>query len=46
LAAQVVSHTVAASPNALLAAGKDHCTVFCELLYSVMKEMVNDNNES
>jgi hypothetical protein len=35
-----MSHTVAASLNALLAAGKDHCSAFCELLYSVMKEIV------
>jgi hypothetical protein len=40
-----MSHAVAASLNALVAADKDHCTVFYELLYSVMKEVVNGNNE-
>jgi hypothetical protein len=45
LAAQVTSHNVAASLSALVAAGKNHCTVFYELLYSVVKEVVNDNNE-
>jgi hypothetical protein len=28
LAAHVMSHTVAASLNALVATGKDHCTVY------------------
>jgi hypothetical protein len=35
---------VAASLNALVATCKDHCTV-CYELYSVMKEMANENNE-
>jgi hypothetical protein len=35
---------VAASLNALVATGKDHCTV-CYELYSVMKEMANENNK-
>jgi hypothetical protein len=43
LAAQVMSHTVAAGLNTLVATGKDHCTVWYEL-YSVMKEMANENN--
>jgi hypothetical protein len=44
LAAQVMSHKVAASLNALVAIGKDHCTV-CYELYSVTKEVANENNE-
>jgi hypothetical protein len=36
---------VAASLSALVATGKDHCTV-CYELYSVMKEVANENNES
>jgi hypothetical protein len=44
LAAQIMSHNVAASLNTLLATGKDHCTV-CYELYSVMKEVDNENNE-
>jgi hypothetical protein len=43
-AAHVMSHTVAASLNALVATGKDHCTV-CFELCSLMKEMANENNE-
>jgi hypothetical protein len=35
---------VAASLNTLVATGKDHCTVWYEL-YSVMKEVANENNE-
>jgi hypothetical protein len=44
LAAQVMSHTVAASLNALVATGKDQLTV-CYELYSVMKEVADENNE-
>jgi hypothetical protein len=36
---------VAVSHNALVAAGKDHCTVYYELC-SVMKEVANENNEN
>jgi hypothetical protein len=43
LAAQVVSHTVAAGLNTLVDTGKDQCTVWYEL-YSVMKEVANENN--
>jgi hypothetical protein len=45
LAAQVMNHPGAADLGALVATGKDYCTVFYE--YSVMKEMINDtsNNE-
>jgi hypothetical protein len=43
-AAQVMSHTVATSLSALVATGKDHCTV-CYELYSVTKEVANENNE-
>jgi hypothetical protein len=35
---------IAASLNAVIATGKDHCTV-CYELYSVMKEMANEKNE-
>jgi hypothetical protein len=35
---------VAASLNALVATGKDHLPV-CYELYSVMKEMANENNK-
>jgi hypothetical protein len=35
---------VAGSHNALVATGKDHCAVYYEL-YSVMKEVANENNE-
>jgi hypothetical protein len=45
LAAQVMSHTVAASFYALVAKSKDCCTLCCEL-YSVMKEVAIENNES
>jgi hypothetical protein len=38
-------HAVAASLSALVATGKCHCIVFCELLYSVMKEVANENND-
>jgi hypothetical protein len=41
LAVQVMSHTVAASICALVATGKDQCTV-C----SVMEEVANENNEA
>jgi hypothetical protein len=44
LAAQVMSHAVAAGLNTLVAAGKDHCTVWYEL-YSLMNEVANENNE-
>jgi hypothetical protein len=44
LAAQVMSHTVAVILNALVATGKDHCTV-CYELYSVMNEVANEINE-
>jgi hypothetical protein len=44
LAAQVMSHTVAARLSAVVATGKDHCTV-CYELYSVKKEVANENNE-
>jgi hypothetical protein len=40
-----MSHTVAESLTALVATGKDDCTL-CYELYSVMKEVVNENNES
>jgi hypothetical protein len=45
LAAQVVSHTVAASLNALVATGKEHCALCCGL-YSVVQKVANENNES
>jgi hypothetical protein len=35
---------IAASLNALVTTGKDHCTI-CYELYSVMKEMANENNK-
>jgi hypothetical protein len=38
LAAQIMSHIVAASLNALVATGKEHCTV-CYELFSVMNEV-------
>jgi hypothetical protein len=41
LPAQVMSHTVAASLSALVATGKDQCTVYYEL-YTDVKE---GNNE-
>jgi hypothetical protein len=44
LAAQVMSYTVAASLSALVATGKDQCTV-CYELFSAMKEVANENNE-
>jgi hypothetical protein len=44
LAAQVMSHTVAASLNVLVASGKEHCTVCCELC-ALMIEVANANNE-
>jgi hypothetical protein len=40
-----MSHTVAASLSALMAAGKNQCTVSYDL-YSVMKEVANENNEA
>jgi hypothetical protein len=43
LAAQVMSHTLEASLNALVATGEGHCT--CILLCSLMKGVVNENNE-
>jgi hypothetical protein len=33
------------SLNSLVAIARDYCPVFYELLYSVMKELVNGNNE-
>jgi hypothetical protein len=36
---------IAANYNALVAAGRDHCTL-CFELYSVMKKVANENNES
>jgi hypothetical protein len=45
LAAQIMSHTVAASLSALMATGKNQCTV-CYELCSVMKEVANENNEA
>jgi hypothetical protein len=45
LAAQVMSHTVAASLNAIVATGKDHCALCCGL-YSVVQEVVNEKNKS
>jgi hypothetical protein len=45
LAAQLMIHTVAASLNALVAAGKDHCALCCGL-YSAVQEVANENNES
>jgi hypothetical protein len=44
LAAQVMSHMVAASLSALVATGKDHC-ILCHELYSFMKEVANENSE-
>jgi hypothetical protein len=41
-AVQVMSHTVVASLNVLVAIGKDHCTV-CFELYFIVKEMANEN---
>jgi hypothetical protein len=43
LAAQVMSHTVAASLNALLATGKDQYTL-CYELYAVTKEVANNED--
>jgi hypothetical protein len=40
MAAKVMSRTVAGSLSALVATREDHCTVFYELLYSVLKEVV------
>jgi hypothetical protein len=45
LAAQIMSHSVAASLSALVATGKKQCTV-CYELCSVMKEVANENNEA
>lgn len=45
LTVQVMSHIVAASLNILVATGKDDCTL-CYELYSVMKQVANDNSES
>jgi hypothetical protein len=45
LAAQTMSHTVAAGISALVATGKNQCTV-CYELCSVMKEVANENNET
>jgi hypothetical protein len=45
LAVQLMSHTVAASLNALVATGKDRCALCCGL-YSVVQEVANENNES
>jgi hypothetical protein len=35
---------IAASLNALVATGKDHYCTVCYELYSVTKEMANENN--
>jgi hypothetical protein len=43
LAAQVMSHTVAAGINTLVGTGKDHCIV-CHELYPLMTEVANENN--
>jgi hypothetical protein len=40
LAAQTMSHTVAAGLSAVVAAGKNQCTI-CYELCSVMKEVAN-----
>jgi hypothetical protein len=40
MAAQLPSHTIAGSLSALVAIRENHCTVFYELLYSVMKEVL------
>jgi hypothetical protein len=45
LAAQIISHTVAAGLSALVATGKNQCTA-CYELCSVMKEVANGNNEA
>jgi hypothetical protein len=39
---QVMSQTVATILNALVATGKDHCTV-CYELFSVMNEVANND---
>jgi hypothetical protein len=44
VAAQGMSHTVAVSLSAIVATGKDQCTV-CYELYSVRKEVAGENNE-
>jgi hypothetical protein len=36
MAAQIISWIVAGSLSALAATGEDHCTIWYELLYSVM----------
>jgi hypothetical protein len=43
LTAQVMSHTVAAGLNTLVAAGKDHCTL-CYELYAAVKEVANNED--
>jgi hypothetical protein len=43
LAAQVMSHTVAASLKTLVATGKNHCTV-CYELFSGMNEVANNKD--
>jgi hypothetical protein len=45
LAAQTQSQTGAAGLSALVATGKNQCTV-CYELCSVMKEVANENNEA
>jgi hypothetical protein len=45
LAAQTMSHTVSAGLSALVATGKNQCTI-CYELCSVMKEVANENNEA
>jgi hypothetical protein len=44
LAPWVMSHTVAASLNASVATGKDHCFV-CYELHSVVNEVIDECNE-
>jgi hypothetical protein len=44
LAAQAMSHSIAASINTLVATGNDHCTPSYALYY-FMKVVANENNE-
>jgi hypothetical protein len=44
LAVQVLCHTVSPRLNAVVATGKDDCSLSCEL-YSVMKQVANENIE-
>jgi hypothetical protein len=45
LATQIMSYTVAAGLSAVVATGKNQCTV-CYELCSVMKKVANENNEA